>query len=90
MLTANQMAVAGAGDQSEEVSHQEKMNGKSESNGTKSLVKPSGQFIIRDELLNRTHKLLGLLNTTLQHLQLEGLFNYLNQGLAIVKGKNSP
>lgn len=71
MLTANQMAVAGAGDQSEEVSHQEKMNGKSEADETKSLVKPSGQFIIRDELLNRTHKHLGLLNTTLQHLQLE-------------------
>lgn len=75
------MAVTGAGDQSEEASPQQEIKGEAEA---KSSVKTSGQFVIRDELLNRIHKCLGLLNTSLQHLQLEGLINYMYQELAFV------
>ncbi|XP_044053526.1 dynein axonemal heavy chain 10 isoform X1 [Siniperca chuatsi] len=67
LLTAHQMKITGAGYQSGRVSPQEETReGEAES-----PVKSSGQFPIRDELLNRTHKFLGLINTTLQHLQIQ-------------------
>ncbi|XP_030593055.1 dynein heavy chain 10, axonemal isoform X2 [Archocentrus centrarchus] len=68
MLTAHQMAVTGPGDQREELSPRQEMNREDEA---KSSVLTNRQFLIRDELLNRSHKYLGLLNTTLQNLQFE-------------------
>lgn len=62
------MTVTGGGYQSENVSPQEATTEEEES------VKLSEQFMVRDELLNMTYKFLGLINTTLQQLQIQGLF----------------
>lgn len=70
-LTACQMRITGGGYQSKAVSTQEET---SEESDKESPVKSSGQFTIRDELLNSTHKFLGLINRTLQQLQIQGLF----------------
>ncbi|KAM4590913.1 dynein axonemal heavy chain 10 isoform 1-T1 [Odontesthes bonariensis] len=63
MFTARQMATAGTSGQNKEVFPQE------ETSEEDVPVKPSGQFLIRDELLNRTHKFLAQVNTALQQLQ---------------------
>ncbi|XP_028270606.1 dynein heavy chain 10, axonemal isoform X2 [Parambassis ranga] len=55
-VTAEQMTKTGAGHQSEAVS----------------VVGPSWKLPTRNELLNRTHKLLGMITTTMQQFQLEG------------------
>lgn len=68
------MRITGAGYQSEAVSPQEETSGEGDK---ESQVKLSGQFTVRDELLNSTHKFLGLVNTTLQQLQIQGLFYYI-------------
>jgi len=68
------MATAGTSGQNKEVFPQEK---NSEKDGP---VKPSGQFLIRNELLNRTHKFLAQVNTALQQLQ-KGLFYLGNMGI---------
>lgn len=65
------MKITGAGYQSGTVSPQGETSGEGEK---QSPGKSSGQFTVRDELLNRTYKFLGLINTTLQHLQIQGLF----------------
>ncbi|XP_062273833.1 dynein axonemal heavy chain 10 [Scomber scombrus] len=67
-LTACQMRITGGGYQSKAVSTQEETSGESDK---ESPVKSSGQFTIRDELLNSTHKFLGLINRTLQQLQIQ-------------------
>lgn len=69
LLTAHQMKISGAGYQSRAVSPREESSVEGEE---ETPVKSSGKFTIRDELLNRTHKYLGLVNTTLQHLQIQG------------------
>lgn len=61
LLSAHQMKMTGAG-------YQSRADGEKES-----PVKSSGQFSFRDELLNRMYKILGVIDTTLQHLQIEGL-----------------
>lgn len=65
------MKITGAGYESGAVSPQEDSSGDGEE---KSTVKSSGQFTIRNDLLNTTYKFLGMCNTTLQHLQIQGLF----------------
>ncbi|XP_071339029.1 dynein axonemal heavy chain 10 [Trachinotus anak] len=50
------------------VSSQEETGGEGEE---ESSGKSSEQVTIRDELLNRMHKFLGVVNTTLQHLQIQ-------------------
>lgn len=67
LLSAHQMKMTSAGCQSREVSAQEETSEKI------SPVKSKGQFTVRDELLNRTYKFLGVVNTTLQQLQTQGL-----------------
>ena len=69
LLTGKRMEVTGAG--SEAVPSHKESSGEGEEDN---LAKSSEQVMIRDELLNRTHKFLGLINTTLQHLQILGLF----------------
>lgn len=68
LLTVHQMNATGGGYQSEDVSPQEATIEE------ESSVKLSEQFKVRDELLNMTYKFLGLINTTLQQLQIQGLF----------------
>uniref|UniRef100_A0A3Q1G9E8 Dynein axonemal heavy chain 10 n=1 Tax=Acanthochromis polyacanthus TaxID=80966 RepID=A0A3Q1G9E8_9TELE len=67
-LTAHQMTKAGGGYEKEEASPEKEASGEDEE---KTPVKPSGQFKIRDELLHRMHKFLGVINTTLQSHQIE-------------------
>ncbi|XP_044232976.1 dynein axonemal heavy chain 10 isoform X2 [Thunnus albacares] len=67
-ITVHQMRRTGAGYQSEAASPQEETNGEGDK---ESPAKSSEQFTIRDELLNRTIKFLGLVNTTLQQLQIQ-------------------
>lgn len=45
------------------------------------LKKLKERAMIRDELLHRTHKYLGVVNTSLQHLQIQGLFYFMYYGL---------
>lgn len=71
LLTAHQMQKIGVGYQRRKVSPQEDTSGEGEE---ETPVKSSGQVTIRDELLNRMHKFLGMLNTTIQQLQIQGLF----------------
>lgn len=61
LLSAHQMKMTGAG-------YQSGADGEKES-----PVKSGGQFSFRDELLNRMYKILGVVDTTLQHLQIQGL-----------------
>lgn len=70
LITAHQMKITGTGYESGAVSPQEETSGEGEE---ESPVKSSGQFTVRDELLNRMYKYLGMVNTTLQHLQIQGL-----------------
>ncbi|XP_058491324.1 dynein axonemal heavy chain 10 [Solea solea] len=70
LLTVHQMKITGAGYQSESVSSQESTGG----HGDESSAKSSHGVPMRDELLNRTHKFLGLINTSLQHLQIQDEF----------------
>lgn len=72
MLMMHQMKVTGAGYQSQAASPQQN----SVEGADKSPVKSTIRIPIRDELLNRTHKYLGLINTSLQHLQIQGLVLY--------------
>uniref|UniRef100_A0A3Q3B280 Dynein axonemal heavy chain 10 n=1 Tax=Kryptolebias marmoratus TaxID=37003 RepID=A0A3Q3B280_KRYMA len=68
LFTAQQVAATGAGGHHKEISAQKKIS----QNGKKgSTTKPCGQFMVRDELLNRTHKFLAVVNSTLQQLQIE-------------------
>lgn len=64
LLSAHQMKISEAGSESGTVSPQDKTE--------KSPVNP--KFICRDEVLNRTYKFLGVIDGTLQHLQIQGLF----------------
>ncbi|XP_031164939.2 dynein heavy chain 10, axonemal [Sander lucioperca] len=68
LITAHQMKITGTGYESGAVSPQEETSGEGEE---ESPVKSSGQFTVRDELLNRMYKYLGMVNTTLQHLQIQ-------------------
>ena len=70
-ITVHQIFDIWYGYQSEAASPQEETNGEADK---ESPVKSSELFTIRDELLNRTIKFLGLVNTTLQQLQIQGLF----------------
>ncbi|XP_024909460.1 dynein heavy chain 10, axonemal-like [Cynoglossus semilaevis] len=70
MLMMHQMKVTGAGYQSQAASPQQN----SVEGADKSPVKSTIRIPIRDELLNRTHKYLGLINTSLQHLQIQDDF----------------
>ncbi|XP_033947329.1 dynein axonemal heavy chain 10 [Pseudochaenichthys georgianus] len=63
LMTAERMRETGAGYESGEVG-----GGKGEEG---SPAKPSGQFTIRDELLHRTYKFLGQLETTIQQTYIE-------------------
>lgn len=69
LLSAHQMKMTGSGYQSEAVSPQEETSGVGEE---ESSVKSSGQFTFRNEFLNRMYKFLGVIDTTLQHLQIQG------------------
>lgn len=69
LFTAQQMAATGTGSHHKK-SPQEKI---SKDSIKERLKKPWEQVMIRDELLNRTHKFLGVVNSTIQQLQLEGL-----------------
>uniref|UniRef100_A0A3B5A058 Dynein heavy chain tail domain-containing protein n=1 Tax=Stegastes partitus TaxID=144197 RepID=A0A3B5A058_9TELE len=62
------MTKTGGGHQNEEVSLDKEPSGDDEE---ETPAKPNGQFTIRDELLNRTHKFLGMINRTLQRRQIE-------------------
>ena len=64
-MTAERMRETGAGYERGEVG-----GGKGEEG---SLAKPSEQFTIRDDLLHRTYKFLGQLETTIQQTHIEGL-----------------
>lgn len=64
LLSAHQMKISGAGSKSGPVSPRDKTE--------KSPVNP--KFLCRDEVLNRTYKFLGVIDATLQHLQIQGLF----------------
>lgn len=75
LFTAQHMAATGAGIHHKKSSPQEKITKDSKKERQK---KPWGQVMIRDELLNRTHKFLGVVNSTIHQLQLEGLL-YLTQ-----------
>ncbi|XP_069379878.1 dynein axonemal heavy chain 10 isoform X1 [Paralichthys olivaceus] len=68
LLTVQRMEVTGGGYQSEDVSSHKESSGEGEE---ENLAKSSEQVMIRDELLNITHKFFGLINTTLQHLQIQ-------------------
>lgn len=65
------MKETGGGYQSGAVSPQEATSDKDEK---ESPAKLSEQFMFRNELLNRTYKFLGQINTTIQQLQIQGLF----------------
>lgn len=65
------MRITGGGYQNKAVSTQEETG--EESDKKNPIVKSSGQFTIRDELLNSTHKFLGLISRTLQQLHIQGL-----------------
>ncbi|XP_060895064.1 dynein axonemal heavy chain 10 [Labrus mixtus] len=68
LLTAHQMKITGAGYQSRTGSPHKELSPAAEK---ESRVESSGQLTVRDELLNRAHKYLGLINTTLTHLQIQ-------------------
>ncbi|XP_022608125.1 dynein heavy chain 10, axonemal [Seriola dumerili] len=68
LLTVHQMKVTGAGYQSRAISSQKKTSGEGKE---ESSAKLSEQVMIRDELLNRTHKYLGVVNTTIQQFQIQ-------------------
>ncbi|XP_037633762.1 dynein heavy chain 10, axonemal [Sebastes umbrosus] len=68
LITAHQMKITGAGYESGAASPQEETSGEGEK---ESPAMSSGQLTIRDELLNRTYKYLGMVNTTLQHLKIQ-------------------
>ncbi|KAK5620023.1 Dynein heavy chain 10, axonemal [Crenichthys baileyi] len=63
LLTAHQMSNTGAGGQHKEVSSQEICK----DGGEETSVK----FLLRDELLNRTHKFLAVVSATVVRLQIE-------------------
>ncbi|KAK9522770.1 hypothetical protein VZT92_019216 [Zoarces viviparus] len=67
LITAHQMKISGAGYESRAVPPQGESSGAEEE---KSPVKSSGQLTIRDELLNRLYKYSGMVQTTIQHLQI--------------------
>lgn len=67
LLTVHQMNATCGGYQSEHVSPHEAVTDE------ESSVKLSEQFTVRDELLNMTYKFLGLINTTIQQLKIQGL-----------------
>lgn len=74
MFTAQQMKVtAGGGSHHKQNSPQKKISAGSKKGN---LTKQYGEALVRDELLNRTHKFLGVVNSTLQKLQIEGLFYF--------------
>ncbi|KAM9858629.1 dynein axonemal heavy chain 10 [Aulostomus maculatus] len=68
-LSVHQLKAAVAGPHCGTASPQEGPSGEDDN---KLLVMSSGQSTVRDELLNSAHKFLGLVNTTLQHLQTQG------------------
>ncbi|XP_041853005.1 dynein heavy chain 10, axonemal [Melanotaenia boesemani] len=67
LLTARQLGGSGASNQNKEVSNQEKISGNAEGD----VEKLSKEFLIRDELLDRTHKFLEQVNAALQQLYTE-------------------
>ncbi|XP_043967273.1 dynein axonemal heavy chain 10 [Gambusia affinis] len=77
LLTAQQMSSTGSGVQQKEKPPQDKSSKDGEkkekikSKEEESSVKSSGKLMLRDELLNRTHKFLGVVNSTLLRLQIE-------------------
>nr|XP_046243361.1 dynein axonemal heavy chain 10 [Scatophagus argus] len=66
LLAVHQMKMTGAGYQIETGSPQVKTSGKG---GEESPAKSSGRFMVRDDVLNRMYKFLGVINTAFQHLQ---------------------
>uniref|UniRef100_A0A7N8Y270 Dynein axonemal heavy chain 10 n=1 Tax=Mastacembelus armatus TaxID=205130 RepID=A0A7N8Y270_9TELE len=68
LLSAQQMKVTGAGYQNGTVSPQELTTGQGKEGRVARLHE---LFTVRDELLNETHKFVGMVNATLQHLQIE-------------------
>lgn len=70
------MKVTGAGYESRAVCppRETSAEGEEESPG-----KSSGQLTIRDELLNRLYKYLGMIKKTIQHLQIQGLIYLIDQ-----------
>lgn len=71
------MKVTGGGYQNGTVSSLEETSGEDKE---ESLPKSSKQFSVRDDLLNRTVKFLEVINTTLLHLKIQGLFYLIHQG----------
>lgn len=69
LLTTMQMSSTGSDDLQKEDCSQKNISNDGEEEIS---VKSSGKFMLRDELLHRTHKFLGVVNTTLQRLQIEG------------------
>lgn len=67
------MKETGASGQNKEVSPQISIDG-----DEGDAVKPSGQFMFRDNLLNLTHKFLGQVNVALQQVQIQGWFYFLD------------
>lgn len=69
-MTAHQMKKMKVNYHAKEVSlHEESKNEK------EFPTKPSDPAPIRNELLNSTHKFLGVVNTTIQQLKAQGLFD---------------
>ncbi|KAM4746443.1 dynein axonemal heavy chain 10 [Anableps anableps] len=77
LLTAHQMSNTGSSGQHKEDYSQEKISKdgekgkKNKKKEEETSVKSSGKFMLRDELLNRAHKFLGVVNATLLRLQIE-------------------
>lgn len=69
LLSAHQMKMTVSDCQSKAASPQEETSGVGEQ---ESLVKSSGRFTFRDEFLRRMYKFSGVINTTLQNLQIQG------------------
>lgn len=71
LLSAHQMKMTAAGHQREPDSPLTEISGEAE---VESPVKTDQEVTYRDELLNKMYKFMGVVDTTIQHLQIKGLF----------------
>lgn len=82
MLSVNQLKITDGGYQQGQVSSQDKEARGDGTEGKEEMrVESKGLLMIRDELLNNTHKFLGHINGTLQ--QLEGVLVYLTTSVTM-------
>lgn len=79
-LFTAQRTKARAGNQNQEESPLKEISEEAED---ASQVNPSRPFMLRDDLLSRTHKFLGVVTSTLLKLQIAGLFCWIYQLIII-------